>query len=81
MEKFLCSSPTDIEKFMTLGQRAQDVSIANLKKDEDYDDAPDEFIGKNATFANVVFFHPVVNFTNILWAHLRQYSCAKKVET
>ena len=47
MEKFLCSSPTDIEKFMTLGQQAQDVSIANLKKDEDYDDAPDEFIGKN----------------------------------
>ncbi len=24
---------------------------------------------------------PVVNFTNILWAQLRQYSCAKKVQT
>ncbi len=24
---------------------------------------------------------PLVNFTNILWAHLRQYCCAKKVQT
>ncbi len=24
---------------------------------------------------------PVVNFTNILWAHLHQYSCAKKSST
>lgn len=61
MEKFLCSSPTDIEKFMTLGQRAQDVSIANLKKDEDYDDAPDEFIGKNVmAFDTMVFLDPQI---------------------
>ena len=46
MEKFLCSSAGDIEKFMALGHRAQDVAAINLKKDEDYDDAPDEFIGK-----------------------------------
>ena len=45
MEKFLCSSPADIAKFMALGRRAQEVVVVNLKKDEDYDDAPDEFIG------------------------------------
>jgi hypothetical protein len=45
MEKFLLSTPMDIDKFMALGHRANDVAVANLKKDEDYDDAPDEFIG------------------------------------
>ena len=38
----------DIEKFLALGKRAQDIAIANLKKDEDYDDAPDEFIGEKS---------------------------------
>ena len=47
MEKFLGCSSSDIEKFMALGDKAQEVTIANLKKDEDYDDAPDEFIGKD----------------------------------
>ena len=32
---------------MALGDKAQEVTILNLKKDEDYDDAPDEFIGKD----------------------------------
>ena len=45
MEKFLGCSQTDIDKFVVLGKRAQDVAVVNLKKDEDYDDAPDEFIG------------------------------------
>ena len=45
MEKFLGCSQADIDKFVVLGQRAQDVAVVNLKKDEDYDDAPDEFIG------------------------------------
>ena len=41
------SSTSDIEKFMALGEKAQEVTILNLKKDEDYDDAPDEFIGED----------------------------------
>jgi len=45
MENTLGCSPMDITKFSALGQRAQDVALVNLKKDEDYDDAPDEFIG------------------------------------
>ena len=48
MENVLNRSPMDIEKFLALGKRAQDIAIANLKKDEDYDDAPDEFIGEKS---------------------------------
>ena len=45
MEKSLMRLPMDIEKFMALAEKAQTVVVANMKKDEDYDDAPDEFIG------------------------------------
>jgi hypothetical protein len=29
----------------------------------------------------MILMEAVVNFTNILWVHLRQYSCAKKDQT
>ena len=57
MEKFLGSSTSDIEKFMALGDKAQVVTLVNLKKDEDYDDAPDEFIG-NALHSSLLKCSP-----------------------
>lgn len=44
MEKTLGRMPIDIERFRSLAKRTNDVSLANMKKDEDYEDAPDEFI-------------------------------------
>ena len=44
MEKVLGRSPMDVEKFQALTKRTYDVTLANMKKDEDYEDAPDEFI-------------------------------------
>merc|ERR1711993_181303 len=37
-------SQEDIGKFQKLAEKAQEITLANLKKDEDYEDAPDEFI-------------------------------------
>ena len=34
----------DVEKFRSLAKRTHDIAMANLKKDEDYEDAPEEFI-------------------------------------
>ena len=39
-------TPNDVAKFQTLAEKAHQITIDNLKKDEDYEDAPDEFIGK-----------------------------------
>ena len=44
MEKTLGRTPMDVEKFRSLAKRTHDIAMANLKKDEDYEDAPDEFI-------------------------------------
>merc|ERR1712029_257662 len=44
MEKTLGRTPMDVEKFGNLTKRTHDISLVNLKKDEDYEDAPDEFI-------------------------------------
>ena len=47
VQKNLSRSQEDIAKFLKLAEKAQEITLANLKKDEDYEDAPDEFIGKN----------------------------------
>ena len=39
-------TPNDMTKFQALAEKAHQITIDNLKKDEDYEDAPDEFIGK-----------------------------------
>ena len=39
-------SPSDVEKFKALGVKAQQITIDNMKKDEEYEDAPDDFLGK-----------------------------------
>ncbi len=61
MENTLGCSPMDITKFSALGQRAQDVALVNLKKDEDYDDAPDEFIGEKLTLTGITQQLPPIN--------------------
>ena len=45
VQKNLSRSQEDIAKFQKLAEKAQEITLANLKKDEDYEDAPDEFIG------------------------------------
>jgi hypothetical protein len=49
----LLLTPNDIAKFTKLAEKAQQITIDNLKKDEDYEDAPEEFIGK--FFEEMVF--------------------------
>lgn len=44
IERALSRLPSDITKFQALAEKANVITIANLKKDEDYEDAPDEFI-------------------------------------
>ena len=36
----------DIEQFRSLAARANEIVVANAKRDEDYEDAPEEFIGE-----------------------------------
>ena len=44
MEKSLGRSVIDVERFQALTQNTLEISKANAKKDEEYEDAPDEFI-------------------------------------
>jgi len=44
MEKSLNRSIIHVEKFQALTQKTLEISLANAKKDEEYEDAPDEFI-------------------------------------
>ena len=46
IQKNLSMSPSDVEKFKALGVKAQQITIDNMKKDEEYEDAPDDFLGK-----------------------------------
>ena len=46
IQKNLSMSPSDVEKFKALGVKAQKITLDNMKKDEDYEDAPEDFIGK-----------------------------------
>ena len=43
MRNNLSRSDNDIEQFKALAVKANDILLANMKRDEDYDDAPDEF--------------------------------------
>ena len=58
MTNSLSRSLVDVDQFRALAKKANDVVIANIKKDEDFDDAPDEFIGE---FQDRVF-HENVSF-------------------
>ena len=46
IQKNLSMSHSDVEKFKALGVKAQQITIDNMKKDEEYEDAPDDFLGK-----------------------------------
>ena len=50
MGSVLGRSSVDVEAFSGLARRAKEIDAANRKKDEDYDDAPDEFIGESVGF-------------------------------
>ena len=47
MELNLSRSPGDVEQFRRLSRRAKAAVDANARKDEEYEDAPDEFIGES----------------------------------
>merc|ERR1719270_2995568 len=44
MENTLGRSPFDSERFKAIAKKTLEISLANAKKDEEYEDAPDEFI-------------------------------------
>ena len=54
MGSVLGRSSVDVEAFSGLARRAKEIDAANRKKDEDYDDAPDEFIGEFKKLAFIV---------------------------
>jgi len=45
MERRGIKSETQLTQFRSLGHRAQNIAVQNLRKDNDYSDAPDEFRG------------------------------------
>jgi len=46
MEKRGIKIESDVAKFRTLSNRAQNIVLQNMRKENDYSDAPDEFRGK-----------------------------------
>lgn len=50
IQKNLSMSQSDVEKFKALAEKAQQITLDNMKKDEDYEDAPEDFIGKKNVF-------------------------------
>ena len=69
VQKNLSRSQEDIGKFQKLAEKAQEITLANLKKDEDYEDAPDEFIGNFliSRKKNICFF--------FVWKKIKLYLC------
>ena len=55
MASVLGRSSVDVEAFSGLARRAREIDAANRKKDEDYDDAPDEFIGEFSQMNSLSF--------------------------
>ena len=55
MASVLGRSSVDVEAFSGLARRAREIDAANRKKDEDYDDAPDEFIGEFSQMNSLAF--------------------------
>lgn len=49
MGRNLGRSVADMEQFRALAKKAHDIVITNQKRDEDYEDAPEEFIGEFST--------------------------------
>jgi ubiquitin conjugation factor E4 B len=45
MERALIKTPSEIEQFRSLAEKANEIAIQNIKKEVDYSDAPDEFRG------------------------------------
>lgn len=48
MEKADIKTPVEIEQFRRLSERAVEISVQNMKKEIDYNDAPEEFRGRNS---------------------------------
>jgi ubiquitin conjugation factor E4 B len=46
MERALIKTPSEIEQFRSLADKANEIAIQNIKREVDYSDAPDEFRGK-----------------------------------
>lgn len=46
LERAVIKCSSEIEKFCSIGKKAFRVQQANQKKDEDYSDAPDHFMGE-----------------------------------
>jgi ubiquitin conjugation factor E4 B len=49
MERALIKTPSEIEQFRSLAEKANEIAIQNIKREVDYSDAPDEFRGKCIT--------------------------------
>lgn len=45
MERALNKTSTEIERFRALAQRAGEIAIQNIKREVDFNDAPEEFKG------------------------------------
>lgn len=45
MERSRIKTATELERFRALAVKAYDISVANIKREVDYNDAPDEFRG------------------------------------
>jgi hypothetical protein len=68
MSSALGRSSIDIEKFKALALHAKEITKENKKKDEDYDDAPDEFIGEftRAAVYTCSHFFKLVRYWNLV---------------
>ena len=45
MERALIKTPVEIERFRALAQRAHEIAVQNIKREVDFNDAPEEFKG------------------------------------
>lgn len=47
IERISIKSVPELEKFRNLAQRAAEIAIQNIKREVDYNDAPEEFKGNS----------------------------------
>lgn len=63
MEKAAIKSSIEIEQFRRLAARAVEIFVQNMKKEVDYNDAPEEFRGTYRIYMAPIPFHLIPSLT------------------
>lgn len=62
MERARIKTPDEIKRFLALAERAQEIVVQNMKREVDFNDAPEEFRGMYFQTSKNLSFVFALNF-------------------